>query len=295
MLNGIIPVLLTPMLEDYSIDNDGMKSLMKHLHSNGIESIWALGSASEEINIGFHKKIYVAKLINHINRQYCMNVIMGTGSISLDDHYKFIDKTIECEFYGLHVLPYDTKMGISRVVNLYHKIADRSPWPVWMYHNPKRGRPFEIETIKEISKHKNIGGIKMGGYNLNELTQCFMLKYVYFVVVAEGSGQLYQCLCLGASAHTTSEGSVYPKLFQKVKELYDSGEHDAAFKLQSKWIKLNSGIKRTQNGEHCAEEKYLLSLQGICGPAVNENYEVYPIHERFKLEQLHAEVMLICE
>ena len=46
MLNGIIPVLLTPMLEDYSIDNNGMKSLMKHLHSSGIESIWALGSAS---------------------------------------------------------------------------------------------------------------------------------------------------------------------------------------------------------------------------------------------------------
>ena len=295
MLEGIIPVLLTPMLEDHSIDNDGVESLMRYLYTNGIGGVWALGSASEEINIGFHKKVHVAKLVDSINRQLHMKVIMGTGSISLEDHYQFIDETNECEFYGLHVLPYDTKMGMSRVINLYHKIADRSPWPVWMYHNPKRGRPFELETIKEISKHSNVGGVKIGGYNLTELTKCFMLKSKNFDVVAAGSGQLYQCLCLGATAHTTSEGSVYPKLFQKIKELYDNGDHKAAFELQSQWIKLNSSIQRTQNGEHCAEEKYLLSLLGICGPAVNENYEVYPIDKRFELEQLHAEVMLLCE
>ena len=295
MLNGIVPVLLTPMLEDHTIDEQGLERLMRHLDAHGISALWALGSASEEINIGFHKKIQVAKTIDTINSYLEKTIIIGSGAVSLDDHYRFLDETATCKFDGFHVLPYDTKMGKSRVINLFTRLADRSPWPVWMYHNPKRGRPFEIDTIKELSFHPNIGGIKMGGYNLTELTQCFMLRRDDFDVVAAGSGQLYQCLCMGAKAHTTSEGSVYPQLFQKIKNLFDQGQLDQARNLQNTLIKLNSQIIRTQNGEHCAEEKYLLHLQGICGPSVNSNYEVYPEELRAGLKALHSKIRKICD
>lgn len=295
MLDGIIPVLLTPMREDHSIDDNGICSLMQFLNGHNISGLWALGSASEEINIGFEKKIQIAKLLYEINKDLEMSIIIGSGAVSLDDHYHFLDKTSDCSFSGFHILPYDTKMGQTRVINLFNKIADRSPWPVWMYHNPKRGRPFELETIKELSYHPNICGIKMGGYNLTDITKCFMLKNEEFDVVAAGSGQLFQCLSLGANAHTTSEGSVYPQIFQKIKSLYDQQKIKQSLVLQKQWISLNSAIKRTQNGEHCAEEKFLLSLQGVCGFSVNENYEVYPENLRAELENLHEEILKLCE
>ncbi len=293
MLKGLIPVLLTPMLKDHKVDPNGMKKLINYLASHNLDGLWALGSASEEINIGFSQKIKVAKLINKFNKNK-MKIIMGSGCVSLDDHYRFIDETAECKFYGLHILPYDLKMGKSRTINLFEKIAERSPWPVWMYHNPKRGRAFELETIREISQHHNVGGIKIGGYNLTDISKCFMLKSSEFDVVAAGSGQLYACLALGAEAHTTSEGSVYPQIFKKIFELFQSNHLDEALSLQRKWMLLNAKVPRTSNGEHCAEEKYFLHKLEICQRWVNENYEIHTEEETVKLDKIHSEIMLLC-
>ena len=64
-----------------------------------------------------------------------------------------------------------------------------------------------------------------------------MLKGTNFDVVAAGSGQLFQCLTLGATAHTTSEGCVYPKNFQKIIEFYNNEKYSQALSLQKKWIR----------------------------------------------------------
>ena len=291
MLKGLIPVLLTPMTAKHEIDDVGLGRLFEYLFSNNITGVWALGSASEEINIGFEKKIQVANLVSEFCENKNFKVIMGTGCVSLDDHFKFIDMTSSCQFTGIHILPYDLKMGQARVINLFEKIADYSPWPVWMYHNPKRGRAFEFETINVLSKHHNIGGIKIGGYNLTEISRCFDLKSGNFEVVAAGSGQLYSCLALGAEAHTSSEGCVYPELFSRIFALFRKGNLTEALKLQKQWVELNSKVIRTSNGEHAAEEKFLLSLLGICDPFVNPNYEVYPKEHRAHLIQTHQDIL----
>lgn len=271
MLKGLIPVLLTPMKKNFILDEDGMFNLINYLIESKVGGLWALGSASEEINIGMQQKVQAARLIGEINDQR-IPVIMGTGAVSYSDHMNFLDQVSDIKFDGIHVLPFDLKMGKSRTINLYEKIADESPYPVWMYHNPKRGRAFELDTIKHLSEHSNIGGIKIGGYNLSELTRCFMLKNDNFDVVAAGSGQVYQMMCMGAEAHTTSEGSILPKLFQKIIDLYNEGKHEDSWSLQQKWILLNAQIPRTDNGEHSAEEKYMLSLLNICEEWVNPNY-----------------------
>lgn len=293
MLKGLIPVLLTPMLKNHDIDHKSLKKLIDYLNYYKVGGLWALGSASEEINIGFDKKIEVAKSINKFTKH--TKVIIGTGCVSLDDHFRFIDQIDHCNFYGIHVLPYDLKMGRSRVINLFIKIAEKSPWPVWMYHNPKRGRPFEFETIKTLSQHKNIKGIKVGGYDLTMLTKCFGLKNKSFDVIGSGSGQLYSCLCLGAEAHTTSEGCIYPELFQNMINYFNSGQIQKSLILQNRWIAVNSKVPRNSNGEHCAEEKYFLSKLNICKKYVNANYEHIAKSEMKKLDTIHKEIIKLCK
>lgn len=271
MLNGLIPVLLTPMKENSTLDEAGLERLIEYVIAGGAGGIWALGSAAEEINIGFEQKVEIALAIDRIVAGR-IPVIMGTGAVSIYDHKAFLDKTSVASFAGVHLLPFDLKMGKSRTINLFETISDYSPCPVWMYHNPKRGRPFEISTIEELSQHDNIGGIKIGGYNLSELTRAFMLRRSDFDVVAAGSGQVYQAMTLGAKAHTTSEGSVLPGVFKRIIDLYNAGDHAGSLALQQKWILLNAQIPRTDNGEHAAEEKFMLSTMGICEDWVNPNY-----------------------
>jgi len=295
MLTGLVPVLLTPMTKSSDLDYDGLENLVRYLSEHKITSVWALGSAGEEINIGLEKKIAFARAVSDVCEEYKLSPLVGTGCVSLEDHYRFIDETSDCKFNGIHVLPYDLKMGKGRTINLYTSLANYSPWPVWMYHNPKRGRSFELSTVEELSAHVNIGGIKFGGYNLSDITKCFMLKSERFDVVAAGSGQLFACLALGADAHTTSEGCVYPYLFNEIIRLFKAQDYDLALELQRRWITLNATINRTDNGEHAAEEKYLLSRLGICSDYVNQNYITYPKENREHLDIFHSRVMDLCD
>lgn len=289
MLKGLVPVVLTPMLQNGDLDEGGFENLTSHLLNANVGGLWALGSAAEEINLGLAQKLKVAKLFDKLvgNKS---PVIIGTGMTSIYDHYKFLDEISECDFAGVHILPYDTKMGRGRTVNLFSSLAERSSHPIWLYHNPKRARPFEIDLVSELASHENIAGIKVGGYDLTFLTRCFMLKNSDFDVIGAGSGQLYQCLALGAEAHTTSEGSLFPNLFSKIFTLFNAGERSKAWELQKRWITLNSLMPRTDNGEHAAEEKFMLSLMGVCQEWVNPNYRILTNDEKIRVKTLFDQI-----
>lgn len=271
LLRGVVPVVVVPMKKGGAPDIDGIHRHVEFLVEAGIGGMWVLGSASEDINMSIKQRIEVARATAEANRGR-VPIIAGSGLTSIDDILDYADKLSDLDFHGLHVLPYDTKMGDARLIHLIESLADKLPWPVWMYHNPKRGRSFTDSIIKTVKEHPNVGGIKIGGYNLSELTSGLMHRTPEFDVIGAGGGQMFQMMALGAEAHTTSEASVFPESFVTLFKTYMSGDLEKARQLQFELIRLSKSIPRTENGEYCAEEKYMLSLRGICEEWVNPLY-----------------------
>ena len=87
------------------------------------------------------------------------------------EHFDEVEKL---DINGIHLLPYDIKMGESRIIHFFTYLADKAPLPIWIYHNPKRGRIITENIIVEIKQHPNIAGIKVGGYNLMEMTSAII-------------------------------------------------------------------------------------------------------------------------
>jgi dihydrodipicolinate synthase/N-acetylneuraminate lyase len=283
-LSGIIPVLLSPLNIDGSIDVVGTKKLVNFLIEAGIGGFWAMGSASEDINITRQTRLeHLTKIAEFNNNR--VPIIAGAGLTAIDDIYSFFDDVADLAINGIHVLPYDIKMGENRLIHFFTLLADRSPVPIWMYHNPKRGCPISINVIKEVSQHTNIAGIKVGGYNLSEMISAMMCRSDNFDVIGAGSGQLYSMLSLGAEAHTTSDASVFPEPFVKLYDTYKQGNLDEARSQQFELIKLSKSLPRTDNGEYAAEEKYMLSLRGICDEYVNPLYRTLSNDEKARLQQ----------
>lgn len=284
-LKGIVPVLLTPMNIDSSPDLDGMQHLVDMLVNAGVGGLWALGSASEDINLSFSEKVITAKAIASANSKR-VPVIMGTGLTAINDILSYIDKISDLAIDGVHILPYDTKMGESRMIHFFTHIAERSPFPLWLYHNPKRGRAITDVVIAELKEHPNISGIKVGGYNLTELTSAIMHRTDNFDVIGAGSGQLYTMLSLGAEAHTTSEASAIPEPFIEIYNLFKNGELSKAKEKQTGIIRLSREFPRTDNGEYAAEEKYILSLRDVCEEWVNPLYRTLANDEKNTLHRV---------
>lgn len=283
-LKGIVPVVVVPMTRGGEPDVEGIHRHIEFLISAGVGGMWALGSASEDINMSVKQRLKVARATAEAVRGR-VPVVMGSGLTSIGDILDYADQLSDLEFHGLHVLPYDLKMGDARLVHLIETLAEKLPWPLWMYHNPKRGRPFTDDIIGRVKAHPNVGGIKIGGYNLTELTRTMMHRSADFDVVGAGGGQLYQMLSLGAEAHTTSEASVFPERFIDVIEAFNQGDFAKARELQFNIIRFSKSLPRNENGEYCAEEKYMLQLRGICDEWVNPLYRTLTDSEKAKVRE----------
>lgn len=172
-LRGVIPVKVVPMHSNGSPDVEGIHRLVDFLVDHGVGGLWVLGSASEDINMSLKERLIVARE-TVIAARGRIPLIVGSGLTAMGDILDYAERLADLDVYGLHLLPYDLKMGDARLVHLIHTLADRIPFPLWLYHNPKRGRLITDLIIREVKEHPNVGGIKVGGYNLAELTGAMM-------------------------------------------------------------------------------------------------------------------------
>ena len=272
-LEGIAVNMLSPMNKDYSIDEASIKKLCDHYIKNKIGAIWALGSAGEDFSLSFDYRKKFANAISKCTKSK-IPVILGIGNMSYDETLEFIQLNRSNTFKGYHILLYDQKISDLQAINYIKKIADKSDKPIWLYNNPKRGKLLSFESVKELSTHSNIEGIKVGGYNLTTILKSFTLDTDNFQVMAAGGSQLYPALCLGYKIHSTSDANGFPIYMNKIFDLYQKGEHNKSRELQYQYIDYMKHLPSLVhlNGEKSVIEKFICSLNGLCQEYANSSY-----------------------
>ena len=282
-LKGVVPNLVTPMTSSAQVDTEATARLVDFVIGAGVGGIWALGSAGEDVHISHRDRLEFANsVIRAVDGR--IPLMIGLGTAAYHDILSFVDA---CEIQpnvSFHFLPYDLKINDAGLTDYILTLADRLPCPLWLYHNTKRGRPVTLTVVKSVKEHPNVCGIKVGGYNLTELTAMSMLHSPNFQVSGAGSGQMFQILSLGLDAHMTSDASCYPEVFVELYELLKAGERQAALQLQHKIINLSTSIPRNGNGEYAAEEKYILKKRGIINDHVNMAYRKPTLEEKATID-----------
>ena len=272
-LKGIVVNMLSPIQSDGSLDKDSVDKMLTFYRKNKIGGVWALGSAGEDINLSNQFKVDFAK---HLSKTYHdgLPIIIGLGNMSFSEIKNFIDLNKDNSFDAYHILLYDQKLSDIQAEKYIIKIAEVSDKPLWLYNNPKRGKYLGMDTIEKLSKHKNIVGIKVGGYDLTVLTKSILLENDNFQVMAAGGGQLYQALSLGYKCHSTSDANCFPRLLNNIYYEYEKGNISYSKELQFEFLKIMKEFPSYVylNGEKSAEEKFICSTKGLCNEYVNPLY-----------------------
>ena len=282
-IHGICPVMVTPMLADGTPDEASTARLVEHLIDNGAKGLWILGSASEEIHISRGDRIRLIKTVCDATAGR-IPVLTGTALIGMAEILEFINEIADFGVAGVHTLYLDHKQSESHMINAIERLADSSPVPIWLYNNRNRGRAITPRIIRELRDHDNVSGVKIGGFACPDLVNAAMMQTDTFQVVgAGGAGQCFTMLCLGCTAHTASDASCWPEEYKKLFDIFDSGDLDAARNQQFKMVRLAKSFgssAKQENGEFSAEEKYILSLRGICEEHVNPTYRTLHADEK---------------
>jgi len=273
-LQGIIPVVVTPLDADGSIDIQGHEKLIDFLIDKKVGGLWTLGTNSEDMNLTFAKRLQAAEIITRRNHGR-IPLILGSSFYCLDDTISFMDDTAGLEFDAYHVMPYHPLLSLDRLAWYYRKIADHATRPVWMYTSANWSQTVTPAFVKDLSGHPNIAGIKFSNRNTTDLLQVVNLAREGFQVITAVAKQLYVTLTMGACGSTSSLASCLPEPMQEIYNLFQAGDLQGALSAQYKLNAFLDALPKTLHKDNflpAAEEKYILYLRGICKEYTSSYY-----------------------
>lgn len=287
LFKGVIPVVITPLNEDGSIDVASQERLIDFLVERQVGGLWALGTNSEDMNLSFRKRLQAAEAICNRNAGR-LPLAIGAGFFCMDDTFEFIDATKHLEFDAYHVMPYHLLLSFDRLDWYYRRIADYAPKPLWLYTSANWARAITPAFVKKLSEHPNIAGIKFSNRNTTDLLNVISLTCDDFQVITAVAKQFCVTLGMGALGSTSSLGSCLPEPMQEIYDLFQAGDNQGALAAQHR---LNNFLDALPKGTHkdnflpAAEEKYILSLRGICKEYTSSYYRDVNEEEKATIRQ----------
>ncbi|MCX7795757.1 MAG: dihydrodipicolinate synthase family protein [bacterium] len=260
-IKGVIPALVTPIDNSESIDEKSLERLLEHLISSGVSGVFPLGSMGEFAPLEDKEKFYLLeKVVEVVNKR--IPVLAGVSDTGTKRVIRNILKASEIGVDAVvSVPPFFYFLNQKGVSSFYTEIAERSPLPVVIYHNPIMTKiKLEFDTVAEISKHQNIIGIKDSSCDYEFFSKLLSLKSNKFFVLQGDERRLKEALLAGADGLVTGVGNVAIKIFIELYEATKERRIKEAEELQNKVNQLLRFCKDSW----IQAIKYGLKLQGIC-------------------------------
>lgn len=244
IFKGCATALVTPFREDgKSVNYDSFKKLIDFQLENGVSALLFLGTTGEPPTLSESEKEEIVKFaVGYVNRR--CPVIVGSGGNCTE---KVVETSKLYENLGVDALlvvtPYYNKCTQNGLIEHYKSVANSTKLPIIMYNVPARtGLNMLPQTVNELSKIKNIVGIKEASGNIEQLMENVKLSYCEEFSVYTGDDSLIlPAMCVGASGVISVTSNVVPKEVSKLCDLCFKNELNSARSLAyriSKLVKL---------------------------------------------------------
>ncbi len=238
-LQGSLVALVTPMLEDGSLDFNALEALIEwHIESgtNGIVSVGTTGE-SATLSVSEHLKI-INKTINFVNGR--VPVIAGTGGNSTQEAIELTQTAAELGAdYALLVTPYYNKPNQEGLFQHFNKIANSADIPQILYNVPSRTAcDLMPETVMRLANHQNIVGIKEALDSSERLSELIKISQSIadqkkFLVFSGDDPTFNSFMANGGDGVISVAANVVPSYISQICSLNLSDQFDEAKKLNS--------------------------------------------------------------
>lgn len=285
LVRGCGVALVTPFL-DGEIDYETLGRLVE-MHVKHSGSIIVAGTTSEAATMTEEEYHTVVNfVIEKVNKR--IPVIAGAGSNCTASAVK---KAQFCEKAGadglLIVTPYYNKTTQRGLVNHFKIIAESTSLPIIVYNVPARtGMNIEPKTVLELSKIKNIAGIKEASGNISQVAEILRLCPEDFLVYSGNDDMVIPLMSLGGRGVISVSANILPAEMKKMVDDYNNGNVKEAKNAQLALNGINNALFIETNP---IPVKEAMSIMGMCSSEVRA--PLYPMSDENK-ERLLRELSL---
>jgi len=289
ILRGIVPPMITPLIDTDTLDIKGVENLVEHLIKGGVSGIFILGTTGEAQHLSVKIK---AELIK--KTCVCVNgrvpVLVGITDTSVYESIKLAEFAAEYKAEAVVAAPpYYFALGQPELIEYYTLLADKCSLPLYLYNMPSHTKTMiEPDTVMALSRHKNVIGLKDSSANGVYFCKLLTLfkdqpEFELFVGPEE---MMASVVLMGASGGVSGGANVYPEIFVDVYNAAASKNVDKTIELQNKMMLISQelyGIGRF-GSSYIKGIKTALSLKGICSDFLAQPFNLFKDPEKEKVK-----------
>lgn len=292
-LRGCGTAIITPFLNDESIDELALKRLVEFQIAGGVDFIVACGTTGESVTMSEDEQARVVEICVETAKGR-VPIIAGAGGYNTREVIEKIHRYTELGADGiLSVVPYYNKPTQEGMYQHFRAIAENTELPIILYNVPGRcGVNMEAATTARIAKLPNILGTKEASGNISQISEVISLTDESFLVFAGDDSVALPTIALGGVGVISVASNLLPREVSDLSHACLAGDWDKARKLNRA---LTAVFKNMFIESNPAPVKAAMAAAGLIGETLR--LPMVPITDasRAKLEEVLAPFQLAAQ
>lgn len=293
--HGIIPPLVTPLLDNDTLDVQGLERLIEHVIAGGVHGIFILGTTGEAQSLGFDLRAQMVKESARILNKR-LPLLVGISDTSVADSVRLAQVAKDCGADAVvSAPPYYYATGQPELIEFYEELLKHLPLPLFLYNMPVHTKVmFTPSSISRIAKNPKVIGFKDSSANgtFYQAVLYEMRDHKDFSIFVGPEEMTAETVLLGGSGGVNGGANIFPKLYV---DLYNAAlkQDLAEVKRLQKVVMQISATIYTQGAfgsSYLKGVKCALSVLGICNDHLASPFNKFGEEQRAKIKEALASV-----
>lgn len=284
-LKGIIPPVITPMLDNDTLDLNGLNNLLNRMIDGGVAGVFMLGTSGEAQNLSYNlRKELIKQTCKIVNGRVA--VLIGITDTSFSESLLLAQVAADCDADALvSAPPYYYAPGQAELIQYYTDLADKVSLPLYLYNMPSHVKVIiEPSTVLELANHPNIIGLKdssANGVYFQKLLYLLRDKPEFTLLV--GPEEITSEIVLsGGHGGVNGGANLFPKLYVDLYNASVNRDFEKIAELQAKVMEISLALYNI--GKYASSYikgiKTALNLMGVCSDYMGEPFHKFKEAER---------------
>lgn len=284
-LRGIIPPVITPMIDNDTLDVIGLENLLNRMIKGGVSGVFILGTSGEAQNISYN----VRKELIKENVSDCRETYSGIGRNYGYEFFRIFITSCECGLVWRRCLcccpPYYFAPGQAELIQYYNDLANQLPLPLFLYNMPSHVKVMiEPETVLALSENPNIIGLKDSSAN-----GVYFQKLIYllrnkpeFTLLCGPEEMTAEVILMGGHGGVNGGANLFPELYVALYDAAASKDFEKLAELQSQVLRVSLSLYNIGKyaSSYIKGVKTALNLLGVCSDYMAEPFHKFKDAER---------------
>lgn len=293
-LRGIIPPVITPLIDNTTIDEEGLCRLLDHMIKGGVHGLFLLGTTGEATSLSYKlREKFVNLASRYVNNR--VPIIVGITDTSFEDSLTMAHCFKEAGAAAAVIAPpYYIPISQSEMRQYLENLVPKLPLPFFLYNMPAYTKLHMTAETVNCAKQLGALGIKDSS---GDLLYLYMLIDKFkdspdFSIFTGTEIFIPETISYGGHGAVSGGANFFPELYVDLYNASMAGDKERVALLQQIVMQIYNTIYNV--GKHSSKytlgTKCALSVLNICNDFAAQPLRKFDDEQRSKIYQYICEI-----